>query len=63
MVALLQASVTESEERVKVARKALADAETLRIQVLILKFVAIQLLICFPQHAISSIKAAKVSSI
>lgn len=62
--AALEASVTESDERVKVARKALADAETLRVQVLIIpKFIAIQSIICFPEHATSSIKLATITGI
>jgi hypothetical protein len=49
--------VTESEERVKVARKALSDAETLRVQVLIIpKFITIQSVICFPEYLISNLQ-------
>ena len=50
----LQASVKESEERLNVTRKALADAQSLRVQVLIPRSTVTGLVIYFPNYVYRS---------
>lgn len=52
----------ESEERLNVTRKALADAQTLRVQVLIPISIVTKLVVLFLKHICIDHKLAKINN-